>query len=89
MKLRNHRLLWAALAGATLTASAQNGGAPPEGTPSGPPPGPPPEAIAACKGKSEGAKVEFTGHRGDKVSGVCKKMGEVLAAMPEGGPPPR
>lgn len=83
MKVIKHWMLWATLAGSTLSASAQNN--PP---PDGPPPGPPPEAVAACKDKVEGAKVQFKGHRGDSVSGVCKKMGEVLAAMPEGMPPP-
>lgn len=83
MKVVKHWMLWAALAGAVLSASAQNN--PP---PDGPPPGPPPEAVAACKGKAEGAKVQFTGHHGDTVNGICKKMGEVIAAMPEGGPPP-
>lgn len=83
MKPIKHWMLAAALAGGTLGAAAQNG-APPDG----PPPGPPPEAVAACKDKAEGAKVQFKGRRGDTVSGVCKKMGEVLAAMPEGMPPP-
>lgn len=83
MKIITHWMLAAALAGCTLSASAQNN--PP---PDGPPPGPPPEAIAACKDKVEGAKVQFKGHHGDTVSAVCKKQGEVLAAMPEGMPPP-
>lgn len=84
MKSIQHGLLCAALAGAALSAAAQNDNQRPDG----PPPGPPPEAVAACKGKAEGAKVQFTGHRGDTVTGVCKKMGEVIAAMPEGMPPP-
>jgi hypothetical protein len=83
MKLIKHWMLCAALAAGTLSASAQNG--PP---PDGPPPGPPPEAIAACKGKTDGAKAEFKGRRGETVKGTCKKMREVLAVMPEGGPPP-
>lgn len=83
MKVIKHWMLWAALAGSTLSASAQNN--PP---PDGPPPGPQPEAVAACKDKAEGTKVQFKGHRGDSVSGVCKKMGDVMAAMPEGMPPP-
>lgn len=77
----------AALACAAVTAAAaaaQDGGPPPDGQRRGPPP----EAIAACKGKAEGAKVEFTGRRGEKVKGVCKKMRDVMAAVPEGGPPP-
>jgi hypothetical protein len=83
MKLMKHWMLWSALAGCMLSASAQNN--PP---PDGPPPGPPPEAVAACKGKVEGDKVQFAGHHGDTVSGVCHKHGDVMAAMPEGGPPP-
>lgn len=83
MKVSKHWMLAATLAGCTLSAAAQNN--PP---PDGPPPGPPPEAVAACKDKTEGAKVQFKGRRGDTVSGVCRKMGEVLAAMPEGMPPP-
>jgi hypothetical protein len=82
MKAVKHWTFWALLAGASLGASAQNG--PQAG---GSPPGPPPEAVAACKGKTEGTKVQFTGHRGEKVSGVCKKMGDVLAAFPDGPPP--
>ena len=85
MKIIKHWMLCSSLVGVMLTASAQNNAPRPDG----PPPGPPPEAIAACKDKVEGAKVQFTGHRGETVSGVCRKMGEVIAAMPEGGPPPR
>lgn len=84
MKLIKQFVLAAALAGAAAGASAQNDNQRPDG----PPPGPPPEAVAACKGKAEGAKVQFTGRRGDTVNGVCKKMGDVIAAMPEGGRPP-
>lgn len=84
MKILKQWMVWAALAGLSLTAAAQNDGPPPDGKP----PGPPPEAVAACKGKTEGAKVEFTGRNGEKMSGTCKKMGDVLAAWPEGGPPP-
>ncbi|MYM69905.1 hypothetical protein GTP45_24095 [Pseudoduganella sp. FT55W] len=83
MKVFKHWMVGAALAGCTLSASAQNGS-----RPDGPPPGPPPEAVAACKGKAEGAKVEFKGRRDETVKGTCKKMGDVLAAWPEGGPPP-
>jgi hypothetical protein len=85
MNMIKHWLLWSTLAGAALTASAQNGGPPADGKP----PAPPPEAVAACKGKTEGTKVQFTGRRGETVNGVCKKMGDVLAAWPEGGPGPR
>jgi hypothetical protein len=51
---------------------------------------PPPEAIAACKGKSEGSTVQFTTSRGDTLKGVCKQFEGVLTAMPERkGPPPQ
>lgn len=51
---------------------------------------PPPEAIAACKGKSEGASVQFATPRGETLKGICRKFESVLAAMPErGAPPPR
>jgi len=49
---------------------------------------PPPEAIAACKGKSEGTVVQFRTSRGDTFKGVCKKFEGTLVAMPEHGPPP-
>ena len=55
--------------------------------PSGHPPGPPPEAVAACKGKTEGTQVSFSTRGGETVSGVCQKVGDVLAARPLGGPP--
>ncbi|MTV37471.1 hypothetical protein [Duganella radicis] len=85
MKLIQHWMLCAALAACTLSASAQNNPPPP---PDGQPPGPPPEAIAACKGKAEGAKVEFKGRRGETVKGTCKKMRDLIVAVPEGGRPP-
>lgn len=47
-----------------------------------------PEAIAACKGKSEGTRVQFTTPRGDTLKGVCKQFEGTLAAMPERGAPP-
>ncbi|MFA4918795.1 MAG: hypothetical protein WC581_06030 [Thermodesulfovibrionales bacterium] len=56
--------------------------------------GPPPEAIEACKDKSEGAAVEFTGPRGEKIKATCKQIEGQLAAVPDGGfrgpkaPPP-
>jgi len=59
-----------------------------QGTPGGKPPGPPPEAVAACTGKAVGASVSFTGRRGETVTGICEKIGDVLAARPAGGPPP-
>lgn len=33
--------------------------------------GPPPEAIAACKGKTDGAACTFTGRRGEALTGKC------------------
>ena len=56
--------------------------------------GPPPEAIEACKDKSEGAAVEFTGPRGEKIKATCKQIEGQLVAVPDGGfrgpkaPPP-
>jgi hypothetical protein len=47
--------------------------------------GPPPEAVEACEGKSEGADVEFTNPRGEKVKAVCKQIDGQLVAVPEGG----
>jgi hypothetical protein len=43
---------------------------------------PPPEAIAACKGKSEGTSVQFTTARGDTLKGVCRQVDGVMVAMP-------
>jgi len=88
MKLMKHWMLCAALAACAAGASAQNGPRPDGQRGEGPPPGPPPEAIAACKGKAEGAKAEFKGRRGETVKGTCKKLREVLAVLPEGAPPP-
>jgi hypothetical protein len=55
--------------------------------------GPPPEAVEACKDKSEGAAVEFTGPRGEKIKATCKLIDGQLAAVPTDGfrgpkPPP-
>jgi hypothetical protein len=55
------------------------------GPPGGPRMGPPPEAIAACKGKSEGTTVQFTTPRGDTLKGICKMINCTLAAALEGG----
>jgi hypothetical protein len=88
MKLMKHWMLCATLAVCAAGAWAQNGPRPDGQRPDGPPPGPPPEAIAACKGKADGAKAEFKGRRGEIVKGTCKKIGDVIAVMPEGGPPP-
>ena len=86
MSIVQRSLMLALLAGAALSAAAQNANQPP------PPPdgrrGPPQEAIDACKGKAEGAKVTFKGRRGEDVKGVCKKMREGVVAVPEGGMPP-
>lgn len=88
MKLMKHWMLCAALAACAMGASAQNGPRPEGQRPDGPPPGPPPEAIAACKGKAEGAKAEFKGRRGETVKGSCKKLREAFAVLPDGAPPP-
>jgi hypothetical protein len=86
MKFFHRGLLLAMLAGVALSVSAQNKDQPP------PPPdgkrGPPQEAIDACKGKADGAKVTFKGRRGEDIKGVCKKMRDIVAAVPEGGMPP-
>jgi len=55
--------------------------------PSGKPPGPPPEAVAACKGRTAGTTVSFTGRNGETMTGVCTLIDGVLAARPSGGPP--
>jgi hypothetical protein len=68
------------IAGNAVTIAAEN-----SGPPGRPPMGPPPEAIAACKGKSEGTAVQFTTPRGDTLKGVCKLINGTLAAAPEGG----
>lgn len=95
MKLMKHWMLCAALAACAAGAAAQNQNGPrpdgprPDGQrPDGPPQGPPPEAIAACKGKAEGAKAEFKGRRGETVKGTCKKLREGFAVLPDGAPPP-
>jgi len=67
------------LSGSVWVAQSEETNAPPK------PQGgmkPPPEAIAACKGKSEGVSVQFTTPRGDKLKGVCKQFEGVLTAMP-------
>ncbi len=48
----------------------------------------PPEAIAACKGKSEGTFVQFTTSRGDTLKGVYRQVDGVMTAMPPSGAPP-
>lgn len=47
--------------------------------------GPPPEAVEACKDKNEGAKVEITNPRGEKINATCKQINSQLVAVPEGG----
>jgi hypothetical protein len=49
---------------------------------------PPPEAIAACKGRSEGTFVQFTTSRGDSLKGICRQVDGVMVAMPPSGAPP-
>jgi hypothetical protein len=51
------------------------------------PPGPPPEAVAACKGKTEGTEVSFTGRNGETFTGICRNIDGTLAAMPKSGGP--
>ena len=78
-----------AQAASSSGSSTSTGGMPPPppgSSQSGPPPGPPPEAIAACKGKSEGTQVSFTLRDGKTVTGTCKTFNGVMAAMPSGGP---
>ena len=77
---------WAAFG---LALAASEGVLPPAGAASGVAPGPPPEAVAACKGQSEGASVTFTGRRGEPLSGTCRSVAGVLAARPATGGPPR
>lgn len=50
------------------------------------PPAPPPPALdipddvlAACEGKADGARVRMTASNGAKVSGECRKKGNVYA----------
>lgn len=49
---------------------------------------PPPEAIAVCKGKSEGTIVQFKTSRGDTLKGVCRQVDGVMVAVPPSGAPP-
>ena len=49
---------------------------------------PPPEAIAACKGKSEGTFMQFKTSRGDTLKGICRRVDGVMTAMPPSGAPP-
>ena len=47
---------------------------------------PPDEAVQACEGKSVGDDCSFTSPNGE-VTGTCQMIGDVLACVPEGGPP--
>jgi Protein of unknown function (DUF1566) len=48
---------------------------------------PPDEAIAACDGLTLGDDCSFEGMGGETVTGSCEEIGDVLACVPEGGPP--
>ncbi|MDP8254672.1 MAG: DUF1566 domain-containing protein [Candidatus Alcyoniella australis] len=48
---------------------------------------PPDEAIEACEDKAAGDDCEFEGMGGEPVTGNCEQIGDVLACVPEGGPP--
>lgn len=76
----------ASSSGSSASAGSTPPPPPPGASQSGPPPGPPPEAIAACKGKSDGTQVSFTLRGGETVTGTCKTINGVTAAMPNGGP---
>jgi hypothetical protein len=81
-------LAGAAALGLAIAANAAESAGPPRSgasAPGGAPPGPPPEAVAACKGKTEGTTVSFTGRAGETFSGTCQNVGGVLAARPAGG----
>lgn len=69
------------LMGSTLVMAEGFGGPPPSGRGNMKPPA---EAIQACKDKNEGAEVEITTPRGDKLKAVCKKIDNQLVAVPEG-----
>ena len=44
--------------------------------------GPPPQAIAACKGKQAGDRIEFKGRQGQTVQATCRVVNGRLAAVP-------
>jgi hypothetical protein len=66
-----------------IWSEAQPGG---RGGKGGRPPGPPEEAVAACEGKNEGDRCEFTSPCDQTISGICRSIEEQLACVPEGGP---
>ncbi|KAF7597919.1 MAG: hypothetical protein CGU29_16130 [Candidatus Dactylopiibacterium carminicum] len=81
--------------GAQAASSSSTSGNPPTPPNGQRPPGPPPEAIAACKGKTEGVEVSFSGPKGETFTGICRTQDGQLAAMPKDmpsgdrkGPPP-
>jgi hypothetical protein len=77
-------LIFILMIGSVWAAQAEEMNSPPE------PQGsmkPPPEAIAACKGKSEGTFVQFKTSRGDTLKGVCRQVDGVMVAMPPSGAP--
>lgn len=45
--------------------------------------GPPPEAFTACEGKAAGDTAQFTGRRGETVTGTCEQEGERLVLRPD------
>lgn len=51
--------------------------------------GPPAEAISACDGSSEGSDCNFSGPRGDTISGSCRSHNDQLACTPSGMSRPR
>jgi hypothetical protein len=48
---------------------------------------PPQEAIDACAQSNEGDDCQFVGGQGETVVGTCLTIIDVLACVPEGGPP--
>lgn len=44
--------------------------------------GPPPEAYTACDQKNAGDAAEFVSPRGDVVTGICEKEGDLLVLRP-------
>ncbi len=49
--------------------------------------GPPQEAINACSGEKNGDQVTFSTPDGHTISGICRRMDNLLFAVPKGGPP--